>query len=119
MPSEQPRSKPIKLSELIEAFEFVSISDLDEHQAYICKSTGKTTFVSSGVDLEEEMEFLDVRRRRNSKFSQQRQGHLQPKRAPITGSSSYCIRPAGSTNGMRSKSRRLDRLSKSGAARWA
>ncbi len=59
MPPEEPESTPIKLSDLIEAFEFVSVSDLDEHQAYICKRTGRIIFVSEGVDLDEEVEFPD------------------------------------------------------------
>lgn len=59
MPLEEPESTPIKLSELLDAFEFVSVSDLDEHQAYICKRTGRIIFVSEGVDLEEEIEFPD------------------------------------------------------------
>ena len=57
MPPEEPEFTPIKLSELIEAVEFVSVSDLDEYQAYICKRTGGITFVSEGMDLNEEVEF--------------------------------------------------------------
>ena len=34
MPTEEPEAAPVKLSELVDAFEFVSVSDLDEHQAY-------------------------------------------------------------------------------------
>lgn len=59
MPTEKPESALIKLSELIDAFEFVSISDLDEHQAYICKRTGRIIFVSEGVGLEEDIELPD------------------------------------------------------------
>jgi hypothetical protein len=59
LPTEEPESAPVKLSELIDAFEFVSVSDLDEHQAYICKNTGRIIFVSEGVDLEEDIEFPD------------------------------------------------------------
>ena len=59
MPPEESWSTPIKLSELVEAFEFVSVSELDEHQAYICKKTGRIIFLSEGMDLEEEMEFPD------------------------------------------------------------
>jgi hypothetical protein len=59
MPEEEPETAPIKLSELVDAFEFVSVSDFDEHQAYICKRTGRIVFVSEGVDLEEDMEFPD------------------------------------------------------------
>lgn len=58
-PPDESESTPIKLSELIEASEFVSVSDLDEHQAYICKRTGRIISVSEGMDLEEEVEFPD------------------------------------------------------------
>jgi hypothetical protein len=57
MPPEEPQSKPIPLSELLDAFEFVSVSDLDEHQAYVCKRTGRIIFVSEGLDLEEGAQF--------------------------------------------------------------
>jgi hypothetical protein len=59
MPTEEPEAAPVKLSELVDACEFVSVSDLDEHQAYICKWTGRIIFVAEGVDLEEDIEFLD------------------------------------------------------------
>lgn len=59
MPTEEPVAAPVKLSELVDAFEFVSVSDLDEHQAYICKRTGRIIFVSEGVDLEEDIELPD------------------------------------------------------------
>ncbi len=59
MPTEEPESAPIKLSELVDAFEFASVSDLDEHQAYISKRTGRIIFVSEGVDLEEDIGFSD------------------------------------------------------------
>lgn len=59
MPTEEPKSAPVKLSELVDAFEFVSFSELDEHQAFICKRTGRIIFVSEGVELDEDMEFPD------------------------------------------------------------
>ena len=59
MLTEEPEAEPIKLSELVDAFEFVSVSDLNEHQAYICKRTGRIIFVSEGVDLKEDIEFPD------------------------------------------------------------
>jgi hypothetical protein len=59
MPPKEPQSTAIQLSELINAFEFVSVSDLDEHQAYICSKTGRIIFVSESVDLEENTEFPD------------------------------------------------------------
>jgi hypothetical protein len=55
MPGET-RSSPIRLTDLIEAFEFVSVSQLDEHQAYVCKETGRIIFVSEAIDLEEDVE---------------------------------------------------------------
>ena len=57
MPTEEPEAAPVKLSELVVAFEFVSVSDLDEHQAYICKRSGRIIFVSESVDLEEDIDF--------------------------------------------------------------
>lgn len=59
MPTEEPKSASVKLQELADAFEFVSVSGLDEHQAYICKRTGRIIFVSEGVNLEEVIEFPD------------------------------------------------------------
>jgi len=59
MPPDATESKPIKLSDLIDAVEFVSVSDLDEYQAYICMRTGRIISVSEGMDLEEEVEFPD------------------------------------------------------------
>jgi hypothetical protein len=54
MSAEEPESAPIALSDLVDACEFVSASLFDEHQAYICKRTGRITFVAEGVDLEED-----------------------------------------------------------------
>lgn len=59
MLTEEPEVAPIKLSELIDAFEFVSVTNLNEHQAYICKKTGRIIFLSEGVDLTEDIEFPD------------------------------------------------------------
>ena len=59
MRTEQPEAATVKLSELVDAFEFVSFSDLYEHQAYICKRTGRIILVSEGVDLEEDLEVPD------------------------------------------------------------
>ena len=59
MPTEEQEAAPVKLSELVDAFEFVSVSDLDEHQAYICKRTGRIIFVSESEDLEEDIELPD------------------------------------------------------------
>jgi hypothetical protein len=42
------------LSELVDACEFVSASIFDEHQAYICRRTGRFVYVAEGVDVEED-----------------------------------------------------------------
>jgi hypothetical protein len=47
-------SAVISLSALVEAFEFVSVSELEEHQAYICRRTGRIFFTAEGLDLEDE-----------------------------------------------------------------
>jgi Uncharacterised protein family (UPF0158) len=52
-PEESP-PLPVRLTDLVEAFEFVSASQFDEHQAYICSRTGRIVYVSDSVDLEEE-----------------------------------------------------------------
>jgi hypothetical protein len=59
MPTATPATAPIELGELIDAFEFVSISNLDEHEAYICKATGCIVFVSEDADLETGAAFPD------------------------------------------------------------
>jgi len=56
MTPDERQSAPIKLNELIEAFEFVSVSELEERQAFICRRTGRFVFVSEGMDLEEDEE---------------------------------------------------------------
>ena len=50
---------PLVLDELIEALDFVSASQLDEHQAYICKRTGRVFFVADGVDFDDAAELPD------------------------------------------------------------
>jgi hypothetical protein len=55
MMPEETRSSPVKLDDLVEAFEFVSTSQLDEHQAYVCKATGRITVVSETADLDEDL----------------------------------------------------------------
>ncbi len=59
MAPEEVQFAPVKLTDLVEAFEFVSVSEFDEHQAYICTRTGRIIFVSDGVDLEEGVELPD------------------------------------------------------------
>lgn len=54
MARSEAESAAIKLSELVDAFEFVSVSDLEEHHAYICRNTGKIFFVSDNSDVDEE-----------------------------------------------------------------
>lgn len=41
---------PLLLSELIDAIDFVSASQSDEHQAYICTRTGRIFCVADGID---------------------------------------------------------------------
>jgi len=52
VPTATPATAPIELGELVDAFEFVSVSNLDEHEAYICKATGCIVLVSEEADLE-------------------------------------------------------------------
>jgi hypothetical protein len=59
MRAEEPETPPIKLSELVLAFEFVSASAFIEHNAYICRKTGRIIWVSEDVDLEEDADFPD------------------------------------------------------------
>lgn len=53
MTPEELASVAIRLSDLIEAFEFVSSGDLFEHSAYICRKTGEIVFISEGLEIEE------------------------------------------------------------------
>jgi hypothetical protein len=41
---------PVSWEDIILAFEFVSGSDTDEHQAFLCKETGKLYWRSEAVD---------------------------------------------------------------------
>jgi len=54
MAAETPGPAAVSLSELLNAFEFVSASPFDEYQAYICRITGRIIFVSEDIDPEEE-----------------------------------------------------------------
>jgi hypothetical protein len=47
-------SAAVKFGELVDAFEFVSISDTDENHAYICRSTGRIFCVSDLLDDEDD-----------------------------------------------------------------
>ena len=51
--SENQHCAPVRLSDIIEAVEFVSASSFDEHHAYICPRTGRTHLVSEYLDLDE------------------------------------------------------------------
>src|ERR1700730_5811502 len=54
---------PVSLAELVEAFDFVSVSHDYTHRAYICVATGAIECVSSevdmGADLPEDVEDSD------------------------------------------------------------
>lgn len=50
---------PILLSDLIDALEFVSTSQLDEHHAYICRETGRILFLADSVDMDDAAELPD------------------------------------------------------------
>lgn len=54
MTAQAPGSAVISLSALVDAFEFVSVSELEEHQAYICRKTGRIFFTAESLELEEE-----------------------------------------------------------------
>lgn len=50
---------PLLLSELIDAIDFVSASQFDEHQAYICTRTGRIFCVADGMDDDDDDELPD------------------------------------------------------------
>jgi len=43
----------VPFSELVLAFEFVSASNFDEHQAFLCKETGEFFWESEAADMDE------------------------------------------------------------------
>ncbi len=45
----------VRLADLVDALGFVSVSDLDENQAWLCTSTGRILFVSDSLDPEEDL----------------------------------------------------------------
>jgi hypothetical protein len=53
MAHDEAGSAAIKLSELVEAFDFVSVSEFEEHHAYICRKSGRIFFMSDDVEIEE------------------------------------------------------------------
>lgn len=44
---------PVRFSDLLNAFEFVSMGGLDEHQAFLCKETGEIFYKSEVADVDE------------------------------------------------------------------
>jgi len=54
MAREEPGIAAVKLSELVDAFEFVSVSGFEENRAYVCRKTGRVFWVSDVVDMDEE-----------------------------------------------------------------
>lgn len=44
---------PVRFLDLLDAFEFVSTSHLDEHQAFLCKETGEIFCKSEVADIDE------------------------------------------------------------------
>ncbi len=59
MKPETGQAAPLLLSDLIEALEFVSASQYDEHQAYICRQSGRILFVSDNLDMDDAEELSD------------------------------------------------------------
>lgn len=45
----------VRLADLVDALEFVSVSGHDENRAWICKATGRIFFVSDSLDPEEDL----------------------------------------------------------------
>src|SRR5215472_3765157 len=52
---------PVSWTDLVDAFEFVSSSSTDEHQAFLCKQTGKLYWMSdtAGDELDELPDDID------------------------------------------------------------
>lgn len=53
------RRTVVILSELRDAMDFVSLGELGEHSAYICRDTGKIYWVTGDSSLDEEAELPD------------------------------------------------------------
>ncbi|AMK26504.1 UPF0158 family protein (plasmid) [Sphingobium sp. SJ10-10] len=53
MMPENGQARSLLLSDLIEALEFVSASQDDEHHAYICRQSGRILFVSDNVEMDD------------------------------------------------------------------
>ncbi len=72
MAPEKPRSAAVKLSELVDAVEFVSASSFVEGRAYICRKTGRIFWVSEDVkdedapdDIEDSDQYEEAPNRRD------------------------------------------------------
>jgi hypothetical protein len=50
---------PVIFSDLLDAYEFVSVTVTGEHQAYLCKQSGRIVLWSEGLDEEDELPALD------------------------------------------------------------
>jgi hypothetical protein len=50
---------PVKFSDLLDAYEFVSATMTGEHRAYLCKQSGRIVLWAEGLDEEDELEDLD------------------------------------------------------------
>ena len=50
---------PVKFSDLLDAYEFVSATMTGEHRAYLCKQSGSIVLWAEGLDEEAELEDLD------------------------------------------------------------
>ncbi|NML87724.1 hypothetical protein HHL26_01395 [Sphingobium sp. TB-6] len=59
MTPENRQTVPILLSDLIDALEFVSTSQYDEHHAYICRQSGRILFLADSVDMDDAAELPD------------------------------------------------------------
>ena len=50
---------PVNFSDLLDAYEFVSATMTGEHQAYLCKQSGRIVLWAEGVDEEDDLPDLD------------------------------------------------------------
>lgn len=56
MKLENGQAAPLLLSALVEALEFVSASQYDEHHAYICRQSSRILFVADSMDMDDATE---------------------------------------------------------------
>ncbi|WP_176594160.1 UPF0158 family protein [Sphingobium sp. EM0848] len=59
MTPEDRQTVPILLRDLVDALEFVCASQYDEHQAYICRQSGRILFLADSVDMDDAEELPD------------------------------------------------------------